>query len=67
MSPHNKGMQLVSNESWKVSDITRMLNNQPVVEKPRFVYSGKKAEQELGLSYKTAHVSFSDYAAASGG
>ena len=57
----------LSNESWKVSDITRMLNNEPVVEKPRFVYSGKKAGHDLGLSYKTAHVSFSDYAAASGG
>ncbi|MDZ7755049.1 NAD-dependent epimerase/dehydratase family protein [Rhodohalobacter sp.] len=63
---HGKQYYL-SNESWKVSDISRMLNNEPVVEKPRFVYSGKKAEQDLGLSYKTAHVSFSDYAAASGG
>jgi nucleoside-diphosphate-sugar epimerase len=57
----------LSNESWKVSDISRMLNNEPVVEKPRFVYSGEKAEQDLGLSYKTAQVSFGDYAAASGG
>ncbi|HMB40901.1 MAG TPA: NAD-dependent epimerase/dehydratase family protein [Balneolaceae bacterium] len=63
---HGKQYYL-SNESWKVSNITRMLNNEPVVEKPRFVYSGKKAEQDLGLSYKPAHVSFGDYAAASGG
>lgn len=56
----------LSNESWKVSDITRMLNNEPVFHKPRFVYSGKKAEQELGISYKPAHVSFSDYAMAYG-
>jgi len=62
---HGKQYYL-SNESWKVSDITRMLNNEPVVEKPRFVYSGKKAEKELGIAFKTANVSFSDYAAASG-
>jgi hypothetical protein len=52
----------LSNESWKVSDITRMLNTEPVANKPRFVYSGKKAEQVLGISFKPAHVSFSDYA-----
>ena len=62
---HGKQYYL-SNESWKVSDISRMLNNEPVVEKPRFVYSGKKAEQELGISYKAADVSFGDYAAANG-
>jgi len=56
----------LSNESWKVSDISRMLNSEPVQETRRFVYSGKRAEKDLGLSYKTAHVSFSDYAAASG-
>jgi len=63
---HGKQYYL-SNESWKVSDISRMLNNEPVIEKPRFVYSGKKAEQDLGISYKPAHVSFGDYSAASGG
>ena len=63
---HGKQYYL-SNESWKVSDITRMLNNEPVTDKPRFVYSGKKAEQDLGIAYKPAHVSFGDYAASSGG
>lgn len=63
---HGKQYYL-SNESWKVSDITRMLNNEAVIEKPRYVYSGKKAEQDLGISFKPAHVSFGDYAAASGG
>jgi dihydroflavonol-4-reductase len=63
---HGKQYYL-SNESWKVSDISRMLNNEPVISKPRYVYSGKKAEQELGLSYKPAHVSFRDYSAANGG
>jgi len=63
---HGKQYYL-SNESWKVSDITRMLNNSQVTEKPRHVYSGKKAELELGISYKPARVSFADYAAAGGG
>ncbi|MCC5941539.1 MAG: NAD-dependent epimerase/dehydratase family protein [Balneolaceae bacterium] len=62
---HGKQYYL-SNESWKVSDISRMLNNDPVVEKPRFVYSGKKAERDLGISYKPAHVSFGDYAVVNG-
>ena len=53
----------LSNESWKVSDISRMLNSEPVQEKRRFVYSGKLAEQELGITYKPASVSFTDYAA----
>jgi len=61
---HGKEYYL-SNESWKVSDISRMLNNEPVVEKPRFVYSGKNAERDLGITYKPAKVSFGDYAAAS--
>ena len=57
---HGKQYYL-SNESWKVSDISRMLNNESVVEKPRFVYSGKKAEQELGVNYKPALESFRAY------
>jgi hypothetical protein len=42
-----------------------MLNNEPVQEKPRFVYSGKNAELDLGISYKPASESFHDYAAGS--
>ncbi len=58
---HGKQYYL-SYESWKVSDISRMLNNEPVQEKPRFVYSGKLAGRDLGITYKPASVSFSDYA-----
>jgi nucleoside-diphosphate-sugar epimerase len=57
---HGKQYYL-SNESWKVSDISRMLNNEPVKEKRRFVYSGKRAEQELGITYKPAAESFRAY------
>jgi dihydroflavonol-4-reductase len=59
---HGKQYYL-SNESWKVSDISRMLNSEPVQEKPRFVYSGKNAERELGITYKPASTSFHDYSA----
>ena len=59
---HGKQYYL-SNESWKVSDISRMLNSEPVQEKPRFVYSGKNAERDLGIMYKPASTSFRDYAA----
>ena len=59
---HGKQYYL-SNESWKVSDISRMLNSEPVQEKPRFVYSGKNAEKDLGITYKPASESFHDYAA----
>lgn len=64
MGLHGKQYYL-SNESWKVSDITRMLNNEQGLEKPRFVYSGKNAERDLGITYKPASISFSDYAASS--
>lgn len=57
---HGKQYYL-SNESWKVSDITRMLNNEPAKEKPRFVYSGKNAERELSVAFRPASKSFSEY------
>ncbi len=60
---HGKQYYL-SNESWKVSDISRMLNNEPALEKPRFVYSGKNAERDLGIVFRAASESFSDYASA---
>lgn len=58
---HGKQYYL-SNESWKVSDISRMLNKENVTEKPRFVYSGENAEQDLALTFKPASESFKDYA-----
>ncbi len=59
---HGKQYYL-SNESWKVSDITRMLNNEQVLEKPRYVYSGKNAERDLGLIFRPAAESFRAYSA----
>lgn len=61
---HGKKYYL-SYESWKVSDMSRMLNNEPAQDKPRFVYSGKNAEKDLGITYKPASESFHDYVAGS--
>jgi len=57
---HGKKYYL-SFESWKVSDMSRMLNNETAQDKPRFVYSGKNAEKDLGITYKPAVISFTDY------
>jgi len=59
---HGKQYYL-SNESWKVSDISRMLNNEQVYEKPKFVYSSKNAERDLGITFRTAAESFGAYSA----
>jgi dihydroflavonol-4-reductase len=58
---HGKQYYL-SNESWKVSDITRMLNNERVQDKARFVYSGKRAEKELSFTFRPAAETFRAYA-----
>lgn len=58
---HGKQYYL-SNESWKVSDITRMLNSEEVLAKPRYVYSGKNAMHDLALSFMPASESCKDYA-----
>jgi nucleoside-diphosphate-sugar epimerase len=57
---HGKQYYL-SNESWNVSDIVKMLNNEPVQKKPRFVYSGKNAEEDLGITFRPASASFKNY------
>jgi len=58
---HGKQYYL-SNESWKVSDISRMLNSENVLGKPRFVYNANNAERDLALTFKPASKSFKDYA-----
>ncbi len=43
---------LFTSESWKVSDISRMLNGKSPKGKPKTVYSNDLAEQELGFKFK---------------
>ena len=53
---------LLTGGSYKVSDITRMLNGQEPVDAARTVYSNAAATQDLGVQFQPAHVPFSEYA-----
>lgn len=52
---------LLSSESWKVSDITKMLNNEKPNGKAKVVYKNDKAKQELGMVFNPAEVPFKEY------
>lgn len=52
---HGKNYLLTS-ESWKISDISLMLNKQQPVGKPRLVYSNEAATKNLGIHFKPASV-----------
>jgi nucleoside-diphosphate-sugar epimerase len=52
---------LLSSESYKVSDVTLMLNNQLPVGKPKIVYNSDLAKQDLGLNFKPAIVPLHNY------
>ena len=43
---------LLTSESWRISDISRMLNHKKPNGKPRTVYSNKLAKRELGVDFK---------------
>lgn len=45
---------LLSSESYRVLDISRLLNHQNPREKPRIVYANSLASKDLGLSFKPA-------------
>jgi len=47
---------LISSDSWKVSDISLMLNNLPPEGKPHIVYSSILAKKELGIQIKPSQV-----------
>ena len=53
---------LLTGGSYKVSDITRMLNGQQPVDAARPVYSNAAAMQDLKMQFQPAHVPFSEYA-----
>lgn len=52
---------LLSGESYRVSDITLLLNNQAPSGKPVIVYNSDLAKKELGLSFKPASVPLNAY------
>jgi len=52
---------LLSGESYRVSDVTLMLNNQPPVGKPEIVYSSELAIKDLEISFKPVSISLNNY------
>ena len=58
---------LVSGDSWRMSDIHRLLNQQEPERAPRTVYSSASASADLGVSPSSARVPLARYAALAGG
>lgn len=52
---------LLSSESYRVSDITLMLNNQAPEGKPQIVYSSDLAQKDLGINLKPASIPLNNY------
>lgn len=52
---------LLSSESYRISDITLMLNNQSPLGRPKIVYSTNLAERDLELNFKPASVPLSSF------
>lgn len=52
---------LLSSESWKVSDITKMLNNEKPNGNAKIVYRNEKAKQELGIEFNPAEVPLREF------
>ena len=57
---HGKN-HLLSSETYPVSDISRMLNRQMSINKPKTVYSNNLATQELGVNFLSAEKSLHEY------
>jgi len=53
---------LLNSESYKVSDMTRMLNGEVPVDAARNVYSNAAAKQDLGMQFQPAHVPLNEWA-----
>lgn len=53
---------LLNSESYKISDMTLMLNGKAPVNAARNVYSNALATQELGMQFQPAHVPLSAWA-----
>ena len=52
---------LLSSESYRVSDMSLMLNNQAPKGKPEIVYSSELAKKDLGMHFKPASVPLNNY------
>jgi dihydroflavonol-4-reductase len=52
---------LLSGESYRVSDVTLMLNKQSPAGKPKMFYSNDLAKKDLGVSFRPAFVTLNAY------
>lgn len=52
---------LLSSESYRVSDVTLMLNNQSPAGSPKIVYSNDLAKKDLDINFKPANVPLNSY------
>lgn len=52
---------LLSSESWKVSDVTKMLNNEKPSAGAKVVYNNDAAKQDLGISFSPAYVPLAEF------
>jgi len=53
---------LLSSESYRISDISLMLNKQPAVGQPVLVYQNERAKAELGVSFRPLQETLTSYA-----
>jgi len=52
---------LLSSESYRVSDVTLMLNNQTPIGNPKIFYRNDLAKKDLTMKFKPASVSLNSY------
>ncbi len=52
---------LLSSESWKISDITKMLNSEKPNGSANIVYKNDEAKKDLGISFSPAKVSLTEF------
>ena len=52
---------LLSSETYHVSDVSLMLNNQPAKNKPKIIYQNQLAQQQLGLPFQSVLKTLQQY------
>ena len=52
---------LLSSESWKVSDISAMLNNEKPSRNARIIYKNEAAKQDLGIDFNPAIIPLTEF------
>jgi dihydroflavonol-4-reductase len=52
---------LLSSETYPVSDVSLMLNNQPPKNKPKIIYQNQLAQQQLGLPFQSVLKTLEQY------